>query len=147
MVFKGDTPFKSIQYKAQHATHSKVFKKAGIHTSKVTRANRKSALNMIAQENVSRDQQRMVGCYVSSLPVEAMKNLAGFSGQQYSNYFLLKATIRPSVALQSLVFQDIEYWKDWSTNDITMQEDIADPKLPGLACTSASCVPLGLYCP
>ncbi|KAG1041419.1 hypothetical protein G6F43_012099 [Rhizopus delemar] len=62
VVFKGDSPFKAIQYKAQHSTYVDVFKKVGIHTSKVTHANRKSALNMIARENVSGDQQRMLIC-------------------------------------------------------------------------------------
>ncbi|KAG1048930.1 hypothetical protein G6F43_008712 [Rhizopus delemar] len=50
-VFKGDSPFKFNQYKAQNSTYVDVFKKVGIHTSKVTHANRKSALNTIAQEN------------------------------------------------------------------------------------------------
>ncbi|KAG1056168.1 hypothetical protein G6F43_001912 [Rhizopus delemar] len=107
-VFKGDSPFKSIQYKTQHSTYVDVFKMVGIHTSKVIHANRKSALNMIAQENVSGDQQRMVGrwetdrmvgCYVSNLPVEAMKSLAGFNGQRHSNYFLPRAVIKLSLTL------------------------------------------------
>ncbi|KAG1053922.1 hypothetical protein G6F43_004028 [Rhizopus delemar] len=132
----GDSPFKPIQCKAQHSTYVNVFKKVGIHTSKVARANRKSALNMIAQENDSSDQQRMVGrwgtdrmvgCYVSSLSVEAMESLAGFNGQQHSNYFLPRAVIKPSLALQRLVFKDIEYWKERFNTRHDVQEDIAGP--------------------
>ncbi|KAI9012088.1 hypothetical protein CLU79DRAFT_686484, partial [Phycomyces nitens] len=48
------------------------------------------------------------------------------------NYFLPRATIRPSAALQSLVFQNIEYWKDRFANDSTMQEDIAGPNFLNL---------------
>ncbi|KAG1567653.1 hypothetical protein G6F47_009448 [Rhizopus delemar] len=141
VVFKGDSPFKAIQYKAQHSTYVDIFKKVGIHTSKVTHANRKSALNMIAQENVSGDQQRMVGrwgtdrmvgCYVSSLPVEAMKSLAGFNGQQHSNYFLPRAVIKPSLTLQRLVFKDIEYWKERFNTGHDIQEDIAGPNFLNL---------------
>ncbi|EIE89012.1 hypothetical protein RO3G_13723 [Rhizopus delemar RA 99-880] len=141
VVFKGDSPFKAIQYKAQHSTYVDVFKKVGIHTSKVTHANRKIALNMIAQENVSGDQQRMVGrwgtdrmvgCYVSSLPVEAMKSLAGFNGQQHSNYFLPRAVIKPSLTLQRLVFKDIEYWKERFNTGHDIQEDIAGPNFLNL---------------
>lgn len=82
---KGENPFKPIEYATQHKIYKNTFKKVGIHTTKVTHANRKSALNMIAQEDVSGDKQRrvgrwgtdgMVGCYVSSLPVETMKSLA-----------------------------------------------------------------------
>ncbi|KAG1634730.1 hypothetical protein G6F44_010014 [Rhizopus delemar] len=96
-VFKGDSPFKFNQYKAQNSTYVDVFKKVGIHTSKVTHANRKSALNMIAQEN-------SLAISKECLPVEAMKSLAGFNGQQHSNYFLPRAVIIPS-----LPFQKLEY--------------------------------------
>ena len=85
VVFKGDDRFTPITYRAQHKIYVDAFKSVGIHTSKITHANCKSAMNMIAQENVSSDQQkmvgrwgtdRMVGCYISSLPVEAMKSLS-----------------------------------------------------------------------
>ena len=118
MVFKDDSPFIIIQYKAQHSTYIKDFKKIGVRTSKMTHANRKSALNLIAQENDSSDQQRMVGrwgtdrmvgCYVSSLPLKAMKSLVGFSGQQNTNYFLPRAVTKSSLALQRLVFKGIKY--------------------------------------
>ncbi|KAI8883794.1 hypothetical protein K501DRAFT_183825, partial [Backusella circina FSU 941] len=74
----------------------------------------------IAQENVSGDQQRrvgrwgtdrMVGYYVSSLSIEAMKSLAGFSGRD-ENYFLPRAVILPPMNLQVLIFPDIEFWQE-----------------------------------
>lgn len=61
VLFKSEDPFSAIKYKAQQSTYAAVFKKLGIHTSKVTHANRKSALNTMAQEDVSGDQQRMIG--------------------------------------------------------------------------------------
>jgi hypothetical protein len=141
MVFKDDSPFKIIQYKAQHSTYIKDFKKIGVHTSKMTHANRKSALNMIAQENDSGDQQkmvgrwgtdRMVGCYVSSLPVKAMKSLVGFSGQQNANYFLPRAVTKSSLALQRLVFKGIKYWKERFNTGPYIQEDMSGPNFLNL---------------
>lgn len=55
MVFKCDSPFKSIHYKAQHSIYIKVFKIIKIYMSKMAHANKKCALNMIAQKNVSGD--------------------------------------------------------------------------------------------
>lgn len=134
-VIKGETPFIPLSYDTQRKVYVETFKKVGIHTSKVTHANRKSALNMIAQENVSGDQQRMVGrwgtdrmvgCYVSSLPVEAMKSLAGFSGRN-DNYFLPRSVVVPAANLQVLVFPDIEFWQEKFKNGSGVQEDIAGP--------------------
>jgi hypothetical protein len=67
---------------------------------------------MIAHEDVSSNQQkmvgrwdtdRMVGCYISSLPVEAMKSLAGFPPHK-GNCFLSRAAVVPPKDLQVLVF-------------------------------------------
>jgi hypothetical protein len=111
VVFKGDDRLTSITYRAQHKIYVDVFKRVSIYTSKITHTNRKSALNMITQENVSSDQQKMVGrwgtdrmvsCYISSLPVEAMKSLAEFSHQ--GNCFLSRAAVVPPKDLQVLVF-------------------------------------------
>ncbi|CEJ05561.1 hypothetical protein RMCBS344292_19499 [Rhizopus microsporus] len=95
---------------------------------------------MIAQENVSSDQQkmvgrwstdRMVGCYISSLPVEAMKSLTGFPPHQGS-YFLPRAVVISPKDLQVLIFPDIEFWKEKFDNDDRVQEDIAGPNFLGL---------------
>lgn len=134
-VVKGDDPSTPVHYSTQYKAYTEAFKRVGISTSKVTHANRKSALNMIAQEDVAGDQQRrvgrwgtdrMVGCYVSSLPVEAMKSLAGFSGRNV-NYFLTRSSVIPPMSLQVLVFPDIEYWQDKFKNNDGVQEDIAGP--------------------
>ena len=88
---------------------------------------------MIAQENVSGDQQRMVGrwgtdrmigCYVISLPVEAMKSLSGFSGRN-ENYFSPRAAVILCMDLQVLVFPDIEFWQERFKTQDAIQEDIA----------------------
>ncbi|KAG2204514.1 hypothetical protein INT46_000267 [Mucor plumbeus] len=135
-VVKGDDSFTPVHCSTQYKAYTKAFKRVGVSISKVTHANRKSALNMIAQEDVAGDQQRrfgrwgtdrMVGCYVSSLPVEAMKSLAGFSGRNV-NYFLIRSSVIPPMSLQVLVFPDIEYWQDKFKNNDGVQEDIVGPK-------------------
>ncbi|CEP12537.1 hypothetical protein [Parasitella parasitica] len=74
---------------------------------------------MIAQENVPGDQLRMaerwgmdcmVGCYISSLPLDAMKSLAGFATNRLMNYFLPRAVIAPPEELLAQIFPDVEYW-------------------------------------
>lgn len=134
-VVKGNGPFTPVHYSTQCKAYIETFKKVSISTSKVTHANRKNALNMIAQEDAADDQQRrvrrwrtdrMVGYYVSSLPVETMKSLAGFSGRNV-NYFLTQTSVIPPVSLQVLIFPDIEYWQDKFKDNDDVQEDIAGP--------------------
>lgn len=56
-VFKADDPMTPVTCKSQHKIYTEAFKSVGIHTSKVTHANRKSDLNIVTQDNVSSDQQ------------------------------------------------------------------------------------------
>jgi hypothetical protein len=129
---KGDDSLTPVHCSTQYKAYTEAFKRVDVSISKVTHANRKSALNMITQEDVAGNQQRrvgrwgtdrMVGCYVSSLPVEAMKSLAGFSGRNV-NYFLTQSSAIPPMSLQVLVFPDIEYWQDKFKNNDGVQEDI-----------------------
>ena len=46
VVFKGDDRFTPITYRAQHKIYVDASKRVGIHSSKITHANRKNALNI-----------------------------------------------------------------------------------------------------
>ena len=46
MVFKGDDRFTPITYRAQHKIYVDASKRVCIHSSKITHANRKNALNI-----------------------------------------------------------------------------------------------------
>lgn len=124
----------SIKYEEQAKVYRKVLTHVGINSSKVTHINRKSAINMIAHQGVSGDQQRqvgrwgadrMVGCYLSGLPVDAIKVLAGFSTRK-GDYFINRDCVSPPDELKKMVFPQIEHWKEKFHNK-EVQEDIAGP--------------------
>jgi Centromere DNA-binding protein complex CBF3 subunit, domain 2 len=129
----------SIKYDEQAKIYREAFKKVGIHSSKVTHINRKSAINMITHHGVPGDQQRqvgrwgtdrMVGCYIAGLPVDAIKVLAGFTAGK-RDYFLSRSTVMPPKELQLKVFPQIEHWeKMFHAKEV--QEDIAGPNFLGL---------------
>ncbi|KAG2189788.1 hypothetical protein INT46_001037, partial [Mucor plumbeus] len=112
-VVKGNDPFTPVHYSTQCEAYTEAFKRVGVSTSKVTHANRKSALNMIAQEGVAGDQQRRVGRWGTDC-----RNV---------NYFLARSSVIPQMGLQALVFPDIEYWQDKFKNNDGVFEDIAGP--------------------
>lgn len=87
-VIPGKEQGKPLSYNEHAKIYKKVFQAAGINSSKVTHINRKSAINMVSSSNVSGDQlrqvgrwgtDRMAGCYLTGLTVDAIKCLAGFS--------------------------------------------------------------------
>lgn len=123
-----------VSYDEQAKIYKEVFRNVGIHSSKVTHINRKSAINMIAHQGVPGDQQRqvgrwgsdrMVGCYIAGLPVEAIKVLAGFTIRQ-GDYFLGRSSAIPPKRLQEMIFPNVEFWQvKFRTKQV--QEDIAGP--------------------
>ncbi|KAG1487982.1 hypothetical protein G6F54_012331 [Rhizopus delemar] len=110
----------SITYSEQANIYKQVFRYCGVHSSKLTHVNRKSAINMVANEDVSGDQQRqvgrwgsdrMVGCYLSGLSVDAIKVPAGFTTRK-DDYFINRGSIEPSEELRKTVFPSIEHWRE-----------------------------------
>ncbi|ORE10580.1 hypothetical protein BCV72DRAFT_332863 [Rhizopus microsporus var. microsporus] len=88
------------------------------HDVEITHANRKSALNMIAQENISSDQQkmvsrwgtnRMVDCYILSLPVEAVKSLPVFPPHQGNRFCPVLLSFLPKIC---------KYWYSSSCSSV-----------------------------
>ncbi|OAD67636.1 hypothetical protein PHYBLDRAFT_91875, partial [Phycomyces blakesleeanus NRRL 1555(-)] len=87
------------------------FEAVGISSSKVTHINQKSAINMVSHQGVSSDQQRQVGrweldrmvvFYLSDLPINVIKVLAGFSIRR-EDYFPDHAIITPPIELQQMI--------------------------------------------
>ncbi|EIE88996.1 hypothetical protein RO3G_13707 [Rhizopus delemar RA 99-880] len=133
-LFPNTTGDGSITYSEQAKIYKQVLRYCGVHSSKLTHINRKSAINMVANEGVSGDQQRqvgrwgsdrMVGCYLSGLPVDAIKVLAGFTTRK-GDYFINRGSIEPSEELRKMVFPWIEYWREKFYRK-EVEDDIAGP--------------------
>ncbi|KAG1450547.1 hypothetical protein G6F55_009633 [Rhizopus delemar] len=110
-LFPNATGDGSITYSEQAKIYKQVLRYCGVYSSKLTHINRKSAINMVANEGVSGDQQRqvgrwgsdrMVGCYLSGLPVDAIKVLAGFTTRK-GDYFINRGSIEPSEELRKMI--------------------------------------------
>lgn len=126
-----------IDYKTHSRSYTDVLGATFVGTSKVTHASRKSAMNIMAQKDVSSDQQslagrwvdnRRMGNYNSSLPIQAMKGLAGFDPLSRYDYFLSRAEVVPSEDLQKMIFPKVDYWINKFKNKDRVQDDKAGPK-------------------
>lgn len=133
-VMKGTDRLKQISYSTQAKAYKRAFKAVGISTAKVTHAPRGSAARHMNEEDVPDNQQRrvgrwgkdkMLGCYMTDLPKQAMRALAGFSTRQ-GGFWLPRAAVTPPVDLQAQVFPEIEEWEAKFRAE-EVQKDVAGP--------------------
>jgi hypothetical protein len=68
----------------------------------------------------------MVGCYLSSLPKQAMRSIAGFNPPVAGSFFLPRAIVEPDDELQKIIFPKVEEWLS-AFDKRSVQEDIAGP--------------------
>ena len=110
-------PTALMSYEAQRKMYQRVINACGVVTSAVTHVNRKSAVNMLAEDGINYDElrrmgrwavDRMTGCYISSYPLKGLKSMADFRTDQGQNYFLPRASIVPPKELQDMVFPTAE---------------------------------------
>ncbi|KAG1357349.1 hypothetical protein G6F62_001697 [Rhizopus arrhizus] len=110
LEFPNATGDGSITYNEQVKVYKQVLRYCGVHSSKLTHINRKDAISMVANESVSGEQQRqvgrwgsdrMVGFYLTGLPVDVIKVLAGFTTRK-SDYFNNRSSIEPSEELRKM---------------------------------------------
>lgn len=134
LEFPNATGDGSITYNEQVKVYKQVLRYCGVHSSKLTHINRKDAISMVANESVSGEQQRqvgrwssdrMVGCYLTGLPVDVIKVLAGFTTRK-SDYFNNRSSIEPSEELRKMVFPWIGHWREKSYKK-KIEDDIAGP--------------------
>ena len=118
-LIKGKDRRKDISYAAQLDGVKKVFKACSIDSTVWTHVNRGSAAKLAEAAGASEAQLRRAGCwngakmegsYLTTLPKKAMRALAGF-GSKTGVYWLPRASIDPSAALQRLVFPEVEKWE------------------------------------
>ena len=101
-----------ISYKAHYDATMKAFKALGMQSKAKTHAARGSATRMAELAGASESQIRrlgrwnasaMEGCYLSALPREAMRTLAGFPPDQRV-FYLNRAAVAPDSAIQAKGF-------------------------------------------
>ena len=69
----------------------------------------------------------MEGCYLTALPREAMRSLAGFSPRPGS-YYLQRAAVKPGESLLKSVFPDVDRWLEAHETGIGCKPNIAAGK-------------------
>ncbi|KAG2215396.1 hypothetical protein INT45_009470 [Circinella minor] len=134
-VLKGLDRTKPITYNTQRDGYMEALNAVGVNSSKITHINRGSALRAIADQDVPDNEQwrigrwgsdRMVGCYLTSLPKQAMRALAGFYSQKAGAFWLPRSAVDPPQELQRLIFPKIEYWENMFERG-AIQKDLAGP--------------------
>jgi hypothetical protein len=118
-LLRNDTnPNQELSYRAHNAFISECMRECNIATKSKTHATRGSGARLADLGGASDSQIRrlgrwntsaMEGCYLSQLPREAMRVLAGFPSSPGS-FFLKRAQVNPAEELQSLVFPQVEHW-------------------------------------
>ncbi|ETK91048.1 hypothetical protein F441_23107 [Phytophthora nicotianae CJ01A1] len=101
-----------MTYRAHYDATIKAFSALGIKSKAKTHAARGSGSRMAELAGASESQIRRLGrwnagamedCYLTALPREAMRSLAGFSSDRHS-FFLERAALTPPDSLQRRVF-------------------------------------------
>ncbi|OWY91439.1 hypothetical protein PHMEG_00039979 [Phytophthora megakarya] len=105
-----------MTYRAHYDATIKAFTALGMHSKAKTHAARGSGARMAELAGATEAQIRrlgrwnastMEGCYLSALPREAMRSLAGFTPDR-NTFFLERASLIPPEHLQTQIFPFIE---------------------------------------
>lgn len=121
-LFKSDNSdvTKSWSYTSHRDAVSRGLDGAQIFTKKKTHINRGSAARMADLAGVNEDQIRrlgrwnnttMNGAYLTGLPREVMRVMAGFTTQQ-GQFFLRRAILDPPEELCKKIFPELDAWND-----------------------------------
>ena len=125
----------SLSYRAHYDAVVKAFKAVGINAKAKTHVTRGSGTRMAEIGGASEDQIRRLGrwsnsalegCYLTALPREAMRSLAGFPPG--SSYYLPRAAVLPEEALLEKVFPDVDRWLQAQETGVGCKQTIAAGK-------------------
>ncbi|MBV9767795.1 MAG: hypothetical protein JOZ48_23345 [Acidobacteriaceae bacterium] len=119
-VFPGSVrePERALSYPTQFGWNKKMFQGVGIHSKEKTHSPRKQSVRHAELVGVSESQIRragrwntdaMTGVYLSYLPREFMRSIAGFP-QQGKGYFLPRAQEIPDEALCRRIWPETDVW-------------------------------------
>ena len=121
-VLKGGDSLKEITYETQLNWTNKVFKAAHLRTTKVTHCPRgqgsREAIRMgVPEASVRRagrwNNDSMSISYLTSLPLDFVRSMAGFHHAGQGDYYLPRAKIVPSQALVRSIWPWVDEWLAW----------------------------------
>ena len=109
-----------LAYNSQRDWVSKAFEYAGVVSHKKTHVGRSSGAKTAELKGISEDQirragrwnhEQMVGCYLNSLPRKFMRVMAGHPPQM-GCFEIRRASVAPPRQLLSLIWPELDHWKD-----------------------------------
>ena len=114
----GNDPTKEMSYQVHCNAISSALSAIGLKSRAKTHIGRGSGARMAELEGASEAQIRRLGrwnnqamenCYLTSLPREAMRTLAGFEPGR-GNFYTKRATLQPPETLQKAIFPEVDDW-------------------------------------
>ena len=121
-LIKGYTPTTGVSYGVQLEWTNRMFKAARIGSLKKTHAGRSRSAQYAELAGVSEAQIRRAGrwnndaltnCYLSHIPLEFVRSMAGFPPTQAGNYYLPRAKVHPPESLLQAVWPWVDQWQTW----------------------------------
>ncbi len=109
-----------LSYTSQREWAAKAFEQVGVFSNKTTHIGRPSAAKLaelvgVSEEQIRRagrwNQDQMLGCYLNSLPREFMRKMAGHPTQA-GCFEIRRAQATPPTVLSSLIWPELDMWKD-----------------------------------
>ncbi|KAE8260648.1 hypothetical protein A4X13_0g227 [Tilletia indica] len=114
-LLRHSNPLKPLPYRSQYDNMCKVLDALNIRSSKKTHLNRGGGARRAEDNGASEAQirragrwvvEKMQGCYLTGLPRESMRAMAGFSTQPGA-FYLPRNSVLPSLALQQQIFPTV----------------------------------------
>jgi hypothetical protein len=121
-LLRGDKNTVSLSYEIQLTWTNKIFKGADLMSLKKTHAGRAQGAKQAELSGVSESQIRRAGrwnsdalsnCYLSNLPREFIRSMAGFEPHGQGNYYLPRAKVEPPQSLLRTVWPWVDEWLEW----------------------------------
>jgi hypothetical protein len=136
-LLKGRTISSPLSYEIQLEWTNKVFKAIGLSSKKKTHSGRAGGARVAELQGVDENSIRRAGhwnqdamsnCYLTALPRDFLRTMAGFKPEDHQNYYLPRATISPPESLVRALWPWIDAWLIWFQQEDACTEDI-DPIL------------------
>ena len=121
-LIKGQTLDVGISYGVQLDWTNRIFKNAHVKSLKKTHAVRSRGAQYAELAGVTESQIRRAGrwnndaltnCYLSNIPLEFVRSMAGFPPAQPGNYFLPRTKVTPPENLIRAVWPWVDQWQTW----------------------------------